>query len=82
MLVLASEGATVGLARLDMATKTLCRRAGVHVELLITLLVELRYKDESKSGGRACVGREKGGKNERAHRIGMRVSTPSGGGDA
>jgi hypothetical protein len=68
MLRSPSEGATVGLVRLDIATTTMRRRAGVYVEIVTTLLVELRYTDESVSGGRACVGRERGG-DERAHQI-------------
>jgi hypothetical protein len=56
----------VGLARMYMAATTLCCRAGVHVELVITLLVELRCTDESVSGGRACDGREKGGGRARS----------------
>jgi hypothetical protein len=52
----------MGLARLDMATTSMCRRAGVHVELVVTLSVELRDKDKSVSGGRANAGREKGRK--------------------
>jgi hypothetical protein len=56
----------MGLARLDMATTSMCRRAGVHMELVTLLSVELRDKDESVSGGRADVGREKGKKTTSA----------------
>jgi hypothetical protein len=77
-----SEGATVGLARLDMTLTTMCCRTGEHVELVVTWLVDLWYTDESVSGGRACVGREKREGKERVHWIGLRVSTPSGGGVA
>jgi hypothetical protein len=45
------EGATVGLARLDMATTAMCRRAGMHGERDITLLVE------SAAHGRVGIGR-------------------------